>query len=277
MKLDEVIAKVTDTNKMGQLVEQIEGQLEPDTRKRAEALLPKIHPAAFLMDAAEYRDRDLEAQLSKQVRGFKGVTVIPEPFGPGGLSEDLKKVIADPAARPRSDAEKKATAKVAAAWLSKIAQGAVPGYTVSDAAQTDMRTALASDDLATELIDGLAKLGSGDTQVALVQLATSAMRPVTIRTLAADAAARHIQAFGKHTPPATAQLVPQAVTDEKDAVLKGKLLVLARLVAEKPADFGAAVSGFGVTPRSPAPPMPPKDPKDPKDPPKPEKPPEERK
>ena len=127
VKLNEPISKITDTNKMGQLMEQIEGQLEPDARKRVEALLPKIHPAAFLIDAAEYRDLDLEAQMAKQVRGFKGVTVIPEPFGPGGLSEDLKKVIADPAARPRSDAEKKATAKLAATWLSKIAQGALPG------------------------------------------------------------------------------------------------------------------------------------------------------
>lgn len=277
VKLNEAIAKITDTAKMGQLVEQIEGQLEPHTRKRGEALLPKIHPAAFLIDGSEYRDRDLEAALAKQVRGFKGVTVIPEPFGPGGLSEDLKKVTADPAARPRSDAEKKATAKLAATWLGKIAQGAVPGYTISDAAQSDMRTALASDDLAPELIDGLAKLGSGDTQVALVQLATSGMRPVPIRTQAADAAARHIQAFGKHTTPATAQLVPTAAADEKDGVLKGKLVVLARLVAEKPSDLGGAVSGFGVTPRVPAPPMPPKDPNDPKDPPKPEKPPEEKK
>ena len=72
-----------------------------------------------------------------------------------------------------------------------------------------------------------------------MQLAANGMRPVAIRTLAADAAARHIQAFGKHTAPAAAQLVPMAVADEKDAVLKGKLMVLARLVAEKPADFGA--------------------------------------
>ncbi len=273
VKLNEAVAKITDTAKMGQLIEQIEGQLEPETRKRGVALLPKIHPAAFLMDAAEYRDRTLEAQLARQVRGFKGVTVIPEPFGPGGLSEDLKQVIADPAARPRSDAEKKATAKVAASWLGKIAQGAVPGYTISDAAQTDMRTALTSDDLAPDLIDGLAKLGSGDTQVALVQLATAGTRPVATRTLAADAAARHIQAFGRHVPAAAAQAVPQAADAEKDAVLKGKLVVLARLVAEKAADFGAAVSGFGVplrVPAPPMPPMPPKDPKDPKDPPKPD-------
>ncbi len=265
VKLNEALAKVTDTAKMGQLVEQIEGQLEPETRKRGEGLLPKISPAAFLLDGAEYRDRDLEAQLARQVRAFKGVTVVPEPFGPGGLSEDLKKVVADPAARPRTDAEKKATAKLAAYWLGKIAQGAVPGYTISDAAQTDMRTALSSDELAPDLIDGLAKLGSGDTQVGLVQLATAASRPVEIRTLAADAAARHIQAFGRHVPVAAAQVVPQASTDEKDPVLKGKLAVLARLVAEKPADFGAAVSGFGVPLRVPAPPLPPKDPPKPEE------------
>lgn len=262
VKLNEAIAKLTDTSRMGRLIEQVESQLDADTRKRAEAILPKIHPATFLIDAAEYRDRDLEAAVAKQVRGFKGVTVIPEPFGPAGLSEDLKKAVADPAARPRSEAEKKATAKLAAQWLSKIAQGAVPGYSISDTAQADMRTALASDDLAPELLDGMAKLGSGDTQVALVQLAAAAARPVAIRTLAADAAARHIQAFGRHVPAAAAQAVPQAANDEKDLALRGKLVVLSRLVAEKPADFGAAVSGFDVPLRVPAPPMPPKDPKD---------------
>lgn len=278
-KLNEAIAKITDTVKLGRLIEQIEGQMDADSRKRAEALLPKIMPAPLLVDAAEYRDIDLEAKLTKQVKGFRGVTVIPEPFGPTGLSEDLRKVIADPAARPRTDTEKKATAKIAAGWLSKIAQGAAPGYTISDAAQADMRTALVSDDLASDLLDGLAKLGSGDTQVALVQLAAAAGRPVAVRTQAADAAARHVQAFGKHTPAATAQLVPHAVEGEKDAVLRGKLVVLARLVAEKPTDFGGAVSEFTVPLRVPAPPAPPMDSKDPpKDPPKPEeKKPEEKK
>lgn len=269
-RLNEAIAKVTDTSKMGQLIEQIIGQLDAESRKRVEALLPKLMPAALQLDAAEYRDFDLEARLAKQVKGFRGVSVLPEPLGPTGLSEDLRKVIADPAARPRSDTEKKATAKVAAAWLGKIAQGAVPGYTISDAAQADMRAALASDDLAPELLDGLAKLGSGDTQTALVQLAVTPGRPVPVRTQAADAAARHIQAFGRHTAPATAQLVPPAVEGEKDAVLRGKLVVLARLVAEKPAEFGGAVSGFNVPLRVPAPPAPPTDPKDPpKDPAKP--------
>lgn len=262
-RLNEAVAKVTDTAKLGQLIEQIEGQLDADTRKRAEALMGKVFPGPLLMDAAEYRDTALEAQLVKQVRGFKGVTVIPEPFGAGGLAEDLKKVNADPAARPQSEAARKGTAKLAAYYLSRIAQGAIAGYTISDAAQADMRNALANDDLAPDLIEGLARLGSGDTQSALVRLAATATRPLPIRTQAADAAARHIQAFGRNTAPAVAGVVPAAVDVEKDPVLRGKLVVLARLVAEKAPDFGGAVSGFNAPLRTPAPPPPPMDPKDP--------------
>lgn len=277
-KLTEVVSKITDTGKMGRLIEQIEGQLDGDGRKRAEGMLPRIMPAALVLEAAEYRDRVLEAQVVKQTKVFKRVSVIPEPFGPTGLAEDLKKVVADPAARPRPDAEKKANARTAATYLMYIAQGSIPGYTISDAAQADMRAALASDDLAEPLVAGLAKLGSGDTQTALVRLASTPGRTEAIRTQAADAAARHIQAFGRNTAPAAAQLVAPAAAEEKDAVLKGKLAVLARLVADKPTDLGAAVSGFDPPVRTPAPPMPPKDPKDPKEPkkdePKPDKPPE---
>mgnify|MGYP001806936863 CR=1 FL=1 len=268
-KLTEAVSKITDTGKMGRLIEQVEGQLDADSRKRAEGLLPRIMPAAFVLEAAEYRDRELEAQVAKQTKAFKRVAVIPEPFGPTGLGEDLRRVVADPAARPRTDAEKQANARTAAAYLAQIAQGAVRGYTVSDAAQADMRTALASDDLAVPLVAGLARLGSGDTQSALVRLAGTPGRPEAIRVQAADAAARHIQAFGKNTNAAAAQLVAPAAAEEKDAVLKGKLAVLARLVADKPTDLGAAVSDFAPPVRVP---MPPKDPKEPKkDEPKPEK------
>jgi hypothetical protein len=231
---------------------------EPIAASDVKSLPPTTHPATLLLDVVENRDRELEAKLARQVRGFKGVTVIPEPFGAGALADDLRRAVADPAARPRSDKEKQATAKVAAQWLNQIAIGAVPGYSIAEAAQADMRKALASDDLAPELIDGLAKLGSGDTQLALVQLATAAGRPVAVRVQAADAAARHIQAFGRSVPVAAAQTVPQAVEGEKDAILQGKLAVLARLVSDKPGDFGAAVSGFTPPLRTPAPPpMPP--------------------
>ena len=40
--------------------------------KVSEALAGKVFPGPLLMDAAEYRDTALEAQLAKQVRGFKG-------------------------------------------------------------------------------------------------------------------------------------------------------------------------------------------------------------
>lgn len=268
-RLNETIARITDTNKMGPLIEQIESQLDADSKKRIEALLPRVSPAGLLIDVSEYRDRDLEAKLARQVRGLKGVAVLPEPFGPNALADDLRRVVADPTLRTRSDAEKQATAKLAAAWLGKIAEGAVAGYSISDPAQESMRNALRSDDLAPELLDGLAKLGSGDTQVALVRLAATTARPPAIRTHAADAAARHVQAFGKHTPADVAQVIRQALDDEKDLVLRGKLVVLDRLVAAKAADLGAAISGFAPKIRVPDPAPPPKDPKDPKPDPKP--------
>ncbi len=276
-RLNEAVAAITDTAGLGRIVEQVEGQFTADGKKRFEAILRKTTPAPLLLDVSDYRDRKLEAEVQKQIQGFKGVAVVPEPLGPEALADDLKASIADPAQRPRTDAEKQATAKLAAAWLKKIATGELSGYTISNETQTALRAALDKDDLAPDVVEALAKLGSGDTQVALVRLSANSGRPVPVRTAAADAAARQVQQFGKNTPAEVRATLAQAIEGEKDNVLRGKLHALARLIADKPADVGAGIAEFKVPLRTVGPPKPP-EPKDPPKDPKPEpKPPEEKK
>jgi hypothetical protein len=176
------------------------------------------------------------------------------------------KATADPNQVPRTADERKAAAKAAAGWLRKIATGEVDGYDAKPA-EASMRSVLRADDLAAEVIDGLAKLGSGDTQVALVQVAISPARSLALRLQATDAANRHVQAFGKQTPATLADQVAQSAASELDLALQGKLVVLARVLAATPTDLGAVIQKFPVTvPIPPAPTAePPKDPMAPKD------------
>ena len=249
-RLNESIAKIKDTENLVRIVEQLEGALDSEQTKRFADFLPRVSPAPLYLSDGDSRDLELERKLGKQVAGFIGARVVPEPFGPNGLAEDLKLAFNDPTAMPRAPEEKLATAKRAAEWLRRIAIGEYPGYEAKPAEAT-LRTAIRSDDLAPDAIEALAKLGSGDSQISLVQTASNGSRPLAIRTNAADAAARHIQAFGKLAPAPLAEAVQQAFLAEKDLTLRGKLAVLAHAVAANRLDLPGTIRSFPNSPRVP--------------------------
>ena len=263
-ELDNAARAVKDTEKLITLLDHIESTMNESQKKKFEDLRERIQPDSLGLEFDSSRDLELEAALQKQFRTSTGVRVIPEPFSAYNLKLDLEASSADPAALPRDAAEKKATAKLAAEWLRKLALREIAGYDVQPA-EGELRKALADDELAADAAESLARIGNGDAQQALVNLAIQPERPIPIRLKATDAAIRHVQGFGKLTSQALATQAATVAGTEVDAALKAKLGVLARLVTATPPDFGAIIQQFPVVvpppPVKPAPPVEPKDPK----------------
>lgn len=258
------LARIKDAETLERVLQQLDAAMDAEHRAKFDALQRKVLPDAVLIDADPVRDEALEKALARQLRSYPTVSLIPEVFTAVALEQDVKSAVTDPAQLPRTPDEKRATARTAADWLRKIAVGEAAGYDATPA-EPAMRSALRLDDLAPLVIDGLAKLGSGDTQQALVTTAIAAGRPLPIRVQAADAAARHAQAFGKRTPAAVADQIAGIAAAEADPILKGKLAVLAQSVSNARADFGGVLQKFPV--QLPTPPAPkPEQPKDSNDP-----------
>ncbi len=215
----------------------------------------EVDPVAIGLTVRSLRDLALEAELTRSLRGYDAVRVIPEPYTQTYLKADLDAVYADPADRPRDPAEKQAAARMAVSWLSRMATGEVAGFDVKPASMELIR-ALQVDDLAEVAIDGAASLPTGEAQQALVGFVVEPARPLDLRRRAADAAIRHIQARGKMTPDTlTGAIVAQSAT-EPDPDVRAKLLVLKGLLAPNPTGYVAGLRNYSP-PLLPPPPMPP--------------------
>jgi len=256
----------SDLENMVRLIEQLESGLSPEQKKFFEYLREKITPASLALDAEIVRDEAMERRVAKIVKPFRFITVIPETFDPSTLASDLKVAAIDPAKLPRDPEERLAVAKQAADWLRKIAIGEASGYDARSAS-VELRAALRSDAFADLVVEAVARLATADAQRELVEVASNVKRPSAIRIKAADAALRHIQAFGKMTPAAVAETAAVVAASETDPAVKSRLDVLARQVAVVPVDLSGVIRSFPLTPALPVPP-PPKlpDPKEPKEP-----------
>jgi CheY-like chemotaxis protein len=261
------LARAKATTNLNQILLQLDSTLDADRRKKFDLLQQQITPESVAVDVGSFRDEALERQLAKQVKGYLRVSVIPESLSSAFLAQDVKSTATDPNQLPTTREEKKAGAKLAAEWLKKIATGAVTGYDAKPA-EAALRSALRSDDLAPDAMEALTKLGSGDSQVALVSVAAASMRPVALRLQAVDAAIRHSQAFGKLTPAAVVDQLSQASANELDLTLQGKLAVLANILSAKSSELGTVIRRHPVTlppppkPQEPTPPAkPPEEPK----------------
>ncbi len=261
-KGDDPFARVVDTEGLNRVIDQLEATLTDDGRKKNEAFQQRVLPEQLGIAVGSYRDELLELALSKVAKRYTAVSVIPQSFSPAGLSVEIQNATtADPAQTARTPAEKTETAKLAAAWLRKLAVGEVVGYDVTPA-EAAMRAGLRNDALAPDLIDALARLGSGDTQTALVLVAADAARTPAIRGQAASAAQQHVVKFGKQAQTTAATQLTQIAATEPDPELKAKLLSLSRAISANPPEFAGAVIDFPVKVAAPptVPPMPPKDP-----------------
>jgi CheY-like chemotaxis protein len=216
---------------------------EPIARKKFEDLRPKVDPEALRLNLGTTRDLAAEARVSRQVRDYRNVRVIPEPYSVVAFQDDVKSAFSDPAAAPRDPAEKRAAARTAVEWLRKLATGEIPGFDVKSAEQT-LRDALRSDDLAEPAIDAVGRFSSPGAQQDLLNLALTAGRPVPLRVKAADAVIRHIQTFGKSIEKGQAEAVTAAIGKEENAEVRGKLLVIRGFVGATSAEFIGELRGY---------------------------------
>lgn len=205
----------------------------PPAVERYEALRAKVDPEALGLVVVPTRDYVAEAQLTRLVRNLPAVRVIPEPVSRHWLEVDINAAYQDPADRPRDPAEKKAGAKLAVGWLSKMATGSIPGFDPKPAAP-ELIAALRVDDTADDAIAGVARFPTAEAQQGLIALAVTPGRPLALRTKAADAAIRHVQANGNLTPQTLIGAVVGLSTMEPDPQLRGKLMVLKGLLAPNP-------------------------------------------
>jgi hypothetical protein len=155
----------------------------------------------------------------------------------------LKASYRDPAQAPRDPAEKKAAQKGAVDWLRKMAIGEIPGYDVKSA-EPELRAALRVDDLADNAIDAVARFGTATAQENLLTLVLNRMRPLPIRTKAADAVIRNIQLNSKLIPKTLLPPLVELAGVEPDLTLRGKLLTLKGMLAYNADDFVNQLKGY---------------------------------
>ncbi len=189
-----------------------------------------------------FRDPVNEAKVSRTLRNYPAVKVIPEPYSRLQLDAEFKVLFADPMMIPRDASVKKADAKTAVDYLRQMAVGDLPGYEYK-LAEAELRAAVnhPDPDLASSAVDAVERLKTADAQIALLQLATKKIGnvPVALRRKAADAALRHVRAHGKAIPPElVTEVIEQAKPDNTpDAELRAKFLTLKGMLAFKAGDF----------------------------------------
>lgn len=215
----------------------------PVVQKRYDDFRLRVDPVGLGLTVRSTRDPEVEAKVSRQVRGFAGVRVIPEPYTRVGFDQDVRAAFADdPAAAPRDQAEKKAGARLAVEWLRKMATGELAGYDVRSA-EPELRAAVMVDDLAEPAIEALSRFPSGEVQQDLIRAAIAG-RSVPARLAAADAAIRHIQAYGRLAPADMGNMAGMSAANEANPDLRGKLLVIKGLLAQDGGDYAAELRNY---------------------------------
>lgn len=218
----------------------------------------RVDTEALGLIVAPTRNVEAEARVSRMLRNIPAVRVIPEPASRTWLQYDINASYQDPADRPRDPAEKKAAAKLAVGWLSKMATGEVPGFDVKPAA-AELVAALRSDDTADPAIAAAARIPTADAQLGLMTLVLTNGRPVPLRVKAAEAAILHAQLNGKLVPQTITDALTKQASEEKDPELRGKLLVLKGLLAPNPKDYVTELRDYSPPlvppppPKTPAP------------------------
>jgi CheY-like chemotaxis protein len=240
----------------------------PARKKEFDSLYSKLDPAEFGIAMETYREQVVEARLQRTLRGYPAVKIIPEPLVRSEFASEIMASYRDPAQAPRDPAEKKVAQKTAIDWLRKMAIGELPGYDLK-AAEAEIRSALRVDDLAESAIEAVARFSSAAAQENLLSVALSGMRPLQIRTKAADATIQHIQVNGKSIPKTLLTPLAELSGTEADLNLRGKLLTLKGMLDFSPADYANQLKGYNppLIPLPPAKAPPQKEP-----PPPPEKP-----
>jgi len=228
----------TPTADLIKLLERFEIDLArvPSAQQRFENLYSKIDTAELGLPVETFRDPNLELRVAKTLQNYPAIRIIPEPYSRTELASDLKAAFTHAHQAPRDLAEKRAAQQVAVAWLRRMATGELSGFDVK-VAEPELRAALRVDALANDAIPAVERFGTAEAQQDLLSLALTQGRPIHLRTQAADAAIRNIQAHGRSVPKSLIDPLVQAADKEPDLVLRGKLLTLKGMLAYQPLSF----------------------------------------
>lgn len=228
----------TPTTDLLKLLERFEIDLArvPSAQQRFDSLYSKVDAVELGLPVETFRDPALETRLAKLLHNYPTIRIIPEPNARDELAADLKTAFATAHQAPRDPAEKRAAQQVAVHWLRKMAAGERPGFEVK-VAEPELRAALRVDALAADAIAAVERFGTAESQQDLLALALTEGRPIQLRTQAADAAIRNIQAHGKSIPKSLIDPLIQAAEKEPDLGLRGKLLTLKGMLAYQPLGF----------------------------------------
>lgn len=227
------------------------------SRDKFESLRSRVDADSLGLRVSPTRDEEAEARLAREFRSVAALRIIPEPPTSKWMEAEINAAFQDPADRPRDPAEKRAGAKLAVAWLTKMATGEVPGFDAK-AAAAELIGALRSDETADAAIDGVVKFPTAPAQDGLISTALTMGRPLPLRTKAADAAIRHIQANGRLTAKTLVDSIVDQSAKEPDADLRGKFLVLKALLSPNAKDYVKNLHDY--SPPLVPPPAPPKAP-----------------
>jgi len=231
----------TPTTNLSRILEQLDAAVPGDRRAVLDQIRRSLDPTTLGVPPDTARDQAAEDYLTKIVKHYPGVVVVPEPYTVVGLSDDLKSAAQDPSQLPRNPADKALIAKIAVEWLRRMAIGEIPGYDVRPA-EAALRDALKSDDLAPAAMEAVGRLPSAEAQQDLLAVAMSGMRPLPIRLRASELSVRHIQLYGRLIPPNMITVLSKGADEEKDPRQRAFLQVLRELLDAKPGDLGRLMS-----------------------------------
>jgi CheY-like chemotaxis protein len=244
-KQNDAFIDTVTTNELGRLILQLESAITPDMVANFQRLRNATDYAALGLSARATVDPNLVEQVKRQVRSFKGVSVITEPYATSGLADDIAATMQDPAQMPRDPAEKKAAALAALDALRRLASGSAVGYDLRPAIPA-LRQAIANDDTAEAAITTLGFVNSAEAQQDLIRLATAAIRKPNLRSGAIDSALHSVQAYGRMGTPVLLQALTTAIAAESSPELKAKLSQLKSVFATDAKDWTSQIMGYKV-------------------------------
>jgi CheY-like chemotaxis protein len=189
---------------LGQLGGAYDVQDVEDLRKRKTRLEDAY---LALRERYDLEIQQREAELNRVAEKFRHVWVIPanQLNDPRLLQRRIAERVQQSGMAPLTATERKENVETALRWLSRMAAGEVKGYDLKPA-QEAIVGVLEGPPVSDEATINAARIAETlpgpRVQRDLIELITSAKRPVPVRVAAAEALQRNIQRFGK---PAVAQ------------------------------------------------------------------------
>jgi DNA-binding response OmpR family regulator len=211
---------------------------------------------------------DPELSLRRMTERYRNVHLVPAGFAidaEEGLKKILPVLIEEAVGKAADDAELKARAEQAVAWLAKIARGEKKGFDARPAGDTVIQ-AVRSNKLSPEAtvaaLEVLGRLPGEKAQLELANVIADPKYPVPVRVAAGQELVRHVQDNGVLLQAAQVKpLVETYAAADTDPALRAQAAVVIGSLRPDAKTTGDRLKGFvPAPPQPPPPPPPPKEP-----------------